>query len=505
MRVLAQVPLLVVLVLLTGAAMLLPAAHALTLGRIDLAGAFAGSGALVAGLGLLLAVATAGRAGRDPVRGRVLSLFGAFLVLPPLAALPMLQSVPGLRPNDAWFEAVSAFTTTGATLYIFPEIFPPTVHLWRALLGWGGGLFVLVAAIALLAPLNLGGFEVLAGRTGQGAGVRDAGGGPDRLSLALRVVLPTYAGLTAVLWLLLILAGEPALAALCHAMATLSTSGISPVGGMAGSTAGLPGEAVMLPFLVFALTRQAMPGAAPADGAGARRLRALRGDAELRFGLLVIAAVAGLLFLRHAWGAWSEPGASTVAEALAAAWGAVFTVTSFLTTTGFVSAEWTLARNWSGLGTPGLVLAGLAIMGGGIATTAGGIKLLRIVALGRQGQRELERLLHPSSVGGRGPRARQLRGQGAYAAWLFVMLWLASLVIVLAALSLTGLRFESALVFSIAALTTTGPLAEVAASAPLNWALLSDAGRAIAAAAMILGRLETLAVVALLSPDFWRN
>jgi trk system potassium uptake protein TrkH len=191
--------------------------------------------------------------------------------------------------------------------------------------------------------------------------------------------------------------------------------------------------------------------------------------------------------------------------AIRALWGTVFTVLSFLTTTGFESADWAEARAWSGLATPGLILAGLAVIGGGVATTAGGVKLLRVYALYRHGEREIERLVHPNSIGGAGAQARQLRRRGAQIAWIFFMLFALSIAVTMLALSLTGLNFEASTIFSVAALSTTGPLAAVTAAQPLSWAELDTAARAIAVVAMVLGRLETLAIIALLNPEFWRN
>jgi trk system potassium uptake protein TrkH len=191
--------------------------------------------------------------------------------------------------------------------------------------------------------------------------------------------------------------------------------------------------------------------------------------------------------------------------ALGALWGAVFSVASFLTTTGFVSADWLGARSWSGLPTPGLILMGLAVFGGGVATTAGGVKLLRIYALWKHGVRELEKLVEPHSVAGSGRVARHLRRQGAYIAWIFFMLFAISIAVVMLALSLDGLNLNDSITFAIAALSTTGPVAQMAGSVPLSYAALSDSARMILVASMVLGRVETLAIIALLNPEFWRR
>ncbi len=210
-------------------------------------------------------------------------------------------------------------------------------------------------------------------------------------------------------------------------------------------------------------------------------------------------------FLQHWTGTYVEDQARNAVLMAEAFWGSIFTTLSFLTTTGYVSEDWAAARAWAGPGSSGLLLLGLALIGGGVATTAGGVKLLRVYALFKHGERELELLIHPNSVGGDGATARRLRGEGAYVAWIFFMLFAISIAIVMAALTLTGLAFEPAMVFTIAALSTTGPLAAVAADAPLSYDLLDGPAKAILAAAMVLGRLETLAILALLAPESWRR
>ena len=130
---------------------------------------------------------------------------------------------------------------------------------------------------------------------------------------------------------------------------------------------------------------------------------------------------------------------------------------------------------------------------------------MRIYALSRHSLRELERIVHPSSVGGAGQEARRIRSEGAYIAWVFFMLFAISLAIVMLALSLTGLQFEPSMVLAISALTTTGPLAEVAGENPVSFSGIPDLAKMILAATMILGRMETLALIALFSPAFWRS
>jgi trk system potassium uptake protein TrkH len=432
-------------------------------------------------------------------------MVGAYLVLPLALALPFHQAVPDTTFLNAWFEMVSAFTTTGATLYPDPARLSPSLHLWRALVGWLGGFFVLLSAVAILAPLNLGGFEVLTGgaigraRSGTTQITRVADPA-QRIHRHALTIFPIYGGLTLALWVLLLMAGDTSLVALCHAMGTLSTSGISPVGGMDGTVSGRLGEMLLLCFLVFAITRRAYHRRLmPQDGTPLRR------DPEVMMALAVLALLPLAQFLQHWTGTYAEDQARNIAIMAHAFWGSIFTTLSFLTTTGYISQDWQAARAWAGPGSSGLLLLGLALIGGGVATTAGGVKLLRVYALFKHGERELEQLVYPSSIGGDGPAVRRLRSEGAYVAWIFFMLFAITIALVTGALTLTGLAFEPAMVFAVAALSTTGPLATVASDAPLSYELLSAAGRVITAAAMVLGRLETLAILVLLAPDNWRR
>lgn len=502
---LAALPLAVHLIGCAGLAMYLPAAHALVGRQLPLARAFFYSGTLTLLLAGLLGLALAGRRGAEAPRVQLATVFAAFTLLPLLLAVPFAQGLGDTRLVNAWFEMVSSFTTTGATLYD-PARLAPSLHLWRALVGWLGGLFVLVMALAVLAPMSLGGFELMpqaAGAEGPRRRVTPgiaAATASRRLGLHLRTVGPFYLGLTGLLWVALLMAGDGPTVALCHAMAAISTSGISPVGGLAGGAAGRLGEAAIAAGLLFALSRRMMP-------AGQMRVRPDRvlADPEFRIGLAVVLVGAAGVLVVQAGEAIRLGAPAGLTEVLRFFWAAIFTLLSFLTTTGFVAADWGVARGWSGFATPGLVLMGFAMLGGGVATVAGGVKIFRVYVLALHGLREMEKILHPHSVGGGGPILRHLRSDGAFVAWIFFMLFALSIAAVVAMLSLTGLELETAMIFAISALTTTGPLAQAAAPVPLSFASLDPFARAVLGGAMVVGRMETLAIIALMAPDSWRR
>ncbi len=502
---LTKAPFFVSLMGIGAVCMLVPALHALAFADFRTARIFLYGSILSAFLTLLIGLATANYAPRSVPRSQLTTLLAAFSILPLLLAVPFYEVARPTSLIDAWFEMVSSFTTTGATLYENAGRLNPSLHLWRALVGWLGGLLVWITAVAVLAPMNLGGFEVrAASATGDNLRL------PRHLTLVtdpserlLRIsvkLVPIYSGLTALLWLGLVIAGEVPFVAICHAMAVISTSGISPVGGVQNAGAGLMGEVLIGVFFLLALSRLTFSFGIDRTGIGA-----VWTDPELRLGLSIAGFVTAILFLRHYVLPESSVLQTGLMPAVLALWGTFFTVLSFLTTTGFESAHWLAAKDWAGLQSPGLILLGLALIGGGVATTAGGVKLLRIYALSKHGLRELERIVHPHSLGGAGQDARRIRRQGAYIAWVFFMLFATSVAVVMLALSLVGLQFEPAMVLTISALTTTGPLAEVAGENPASFAGIPDAAKMILAATMVLGRMETLALVALFNPEFWRS
>lgn len=498
-------PLFLLLMGIGALSMYLPAVHALVQENHFESRTFFYSGTLFLLIVSLVGLAMAGRERRRGSMGDLLALFACFLLLPLMLAVPLYETVRTTSFANAYVEMVSSLTTTGATMFD-PDRLSSTQHLWRAQVGWLGGLLMWIAAAAILAPLHLGGFEVTASaEPGQGDGMSRGLDASDPQRRILRIsaqLFPIYAGLTLGLWIMMVVSGDRPLVAICHAMSVMATSGISPVGGAHLAQSGFAGEAVMALFMLFALSRLTFTS----DTITTAR-RGIHTDPEFRLGMVIVIAVPVLLFLRHWWGAGSYDGTESggIVIALKAFWGSLFTSISFLSTTGFVSANWSAAQGWSGLSTPGLIFLGLALVGGGVATTAGGVKLLRVWALYLNGVREIDRLVHPSSVGHSTGGSRRIRKQGAYIAWIFFMLFALSLSFFTVYFSALGLDFENAIVLSISGLSTTGPLVDFAAEQPIDLLDLGLAAKLGFAAAMILGRLEMLAIIALLTSDVWRR
>ena len=461
-----------------------------------------------------LTMALGSRRHDDVARGELRDLVICWVLVPLFAAAPLWLRTSYIGAGGAWFEMISAFTTTGGTVYADPASVPEAIHLWRGMVAWLGGLVTLVAAFAILAPRNLGGFEVSVHRAGaaQQSGKqsgKQSGSAislqaastarlDERLARTLRLVLPVYGTLTAVLAFLFSAMGQGGLTAAVHAMAIVSTSGVSPHAAGLAANPSFPVELVAALFMVLAATRLTY--------AEARRFGAVdhwHRDPELKLMALLVGIATLALILRHWFGALTIDLGGRASEAIPAVWGAVFTSLSFLTTTGFESASWQSSRDWSGLANPGLILLGLCAIGGGAATTAGGIKLVRGYALLRHGYRELERIAQPNSVLATGTRLRGIMREGAFLAWAFVMLYIMAIFVAVIALTMTGLAFEDSLVAAISSISNTGPAFALVASGDIDFSRLSESQRVILSVTMILGRIETLAVISLFNTDTW--
>jgi trk system potassium uptake protein TrkH len=496
-------PLLILLIGIAGLSMYLPAIHATVQRSHSEARAFFYAGTLTLTIVTLVAIAMAAQPRRRSSLRNLAALMAAFTLLPLILAVPFHDALGTTSFLNSYVEMVSSLTTTGATLFD-PARLSPTLHLWRGMVGWMGGFLIWVAASAILAPLNLGGFEVTAtSEPGQGETRFTQGGLADPQQRIIRVtaqLLPIYTGLTLALWLMLLILGDPPLVALIHGMSVMATSGISPLGGVQDAASGLAGEMLIALFLLFGLSRLTFSS----DTITTAR-RGIQHDPEFRLGMLLALGVTVLLFLRHYLGAFQVSATSDMLAPLRALWGSFFTILSFLTTTGFQSAYWEAARSWSGLETSGIILMGLALMGGGVATTAGGVKLLRVWALYLHGLREMDRLVHPSSVGHSRSGSSRIARKGAFVAWIFFMFFAVSLMFLSLAFAALGSTFEQAIVLSIAGLTTTGPLVGTGSVAPVLLIELGQSAKLLFCAAMVLGRLELLAFIALLTSSFWRD
>jgi len=205
-----DLPVFMIFVILACLAMYIPAAHALTLEAFHIARSFFYAGTLGLILCALIGIAVSTRPSHHTALQHLAALMAVFVALPVILAVPFYEALRTTSFLNAYVEMVSSLTTTGASLFT-PERLHPSLHLWRGIVGWSGGLLMWIAAAAILAPLNLGGFEVTASAApGQGGSrrldMRAASPGQKLIRVTKRL-FPVYAGLTLVLWLCLIIGG----------------------------------------------------------------------------------------------------------------------------------------------------------------------------------------------------------------------------------------------------------------------------------------------------------
>ncbi|MEM9284523.1 MAG: potassium transporter TrkG [Pseudomonadota bacterium] len=452
------------------AACVLPLVVALTSGRgvAPFAVGLAISAFLGGALFILSTSMRRTRSARSGFRELILALMIFWIAVPFIAALPFL--LQGLRLTDAWFEAVSALTTTGAWLS------EPTARsavggmLYRASLEWLGGLASLATAAAVFVRPEFVGIEPPIPPFARGR--RDSY--LRAFSAAIEAFAPVYASVTLLSFSAFLLTGvEPADAATL-AMSLMASGGFMPFPGglMALSPAGI--TVATLTMIVSAINFVVIARLALQ---GSSRLKS-GPDPETKAFLLLIIPLGFLLWTSTGAGDWDKIPAQIVNGV------------SLLSTNGFFIGE------RPGL-TPVLVTA---VIGGAAVSTAGGIKLLRwLITFGRAGQ-ELWRLSHPGGVIG---RDRPLIYE--FGVWIHTI----AFTMVLAALVLTvaffGYNLELAAATAVAVVTNAGPLLSVVEGSTADFVHFAEPLRILLALGMIAGRLELVLLFLLIDRNFWRG
>jgi len=475
------------MVLFAGA-MLLPVLVAVGYGETDVAVAFFASALFAVFIGGGAVMATRGSE-RPPSRrdGFVLAAL-VWGVLPLFGAMPLFFSGAMPTVSAAYFEALSGLTTTGATLLAEIEKAPRAILFWRALLQWLGGLGTLVLAIAFLALTNVGGSGIY----------RSAIPGGERQSLiaavrhAIDAIWWIYALLTAICAVLLWATGLPPFDAVCHAFSALSTGGFSTRGASVAAFESRPAELVLMIFMVLGAMNFTLHWAAVHG-----RFRVYREDPEPRYLLsMILAATLLLTFGLAAIGgrAWSD-----------SSWQGLFTAVSVVTTTGFTG------HGLFGLDAPvpisvSMLVLVLVLVGGCAGSTAGGLKILRLAVLLKQGNRELARLSFPRGVLTVRYGDARLRSETMQGAWAFFAVFMLCFGVVALGVAAGGVDFRTAVAMAAAAVSNAGPTLQlIAANSAPDFDALSGGPRLFVMAGMLLGRVELFAVLSLLSPAFWRR
>ena len=425
--------------------------------------------------------------------GYIIVTFG-WIVMSVSGVLPYLFS--GAIPDitNAFFETISGYTTTGASILDDIESLPEGILFWRSLTHWIGGMGIIVLAIAILPLLGIGGMQLFAAEAPGPTGDKLH---PRITDTAKRLWL-IYVGYTLAETLLLRLAGMSFFDAINHALATLSTGGFSTKNASIAYWNSQPLIQYIIIFFMFLAGSNFVLSYFAFKG---RVQKVLRDEEFKVFGLMVavFAIMAALVIYFRAGVPESEYHPMVWGAGESAFRHGLFQVVAVVTTTGFVTADFT---GW----TPFLTVFffGLMFAGGSAGSTAGGIKIMRHILIIKNGLLEFKRTLHPSAIIPVRYNDKTVTEHIVYNIIAFFVLYMLLFIIGALVLSLLGLDFVSAIGGAASSLGNVGPA--FGSLHPLsNFNGLPMLGKWWCGFLMLAGRLELFTVLILLTPYFWKR
>ncbi len=406
-----------------------------------------------------------------------------WLVLGLSGSIPLIFSAqPELSITDAVFESVSGLTTTGATVITGLDGLPKSILYYRQQLQWLGGMGIIVLAVAILPMLGIGGMQLYRAET---PGPMKDNKLTPRITETAKALWYIYLGLTVLCALAYWAAGMSGFDALAHSFSTVAIGGFSTHDGSMGHFNSPLIEMVAVVFMLLAGANFSLHFLAWRN----MSIKPYMGDAEFKVYLKVLAFVAvitcGYLYLTGTFSGYDSIH------------NGIFQAVSIGTTTGFTTAEY---HNWPGF-LPALLLL-TSFVGGCAGSTGGGMKVIRVLLLFKQGMREVTRLIHPSAqvpvkIGGKVLEERVID-----AVWGFFSLYVGSYIAMALILAASGLDLLTAFSAVAACMNNLGPgLGDVGS----QYGEINDVAKWVLCFAMILGRLEIFTVLVLLTPAFWRR
>jgi trk system potassium uptake protein len=470
-----------IFVVLFGITLVLPVVVGLMHGEPEIASFFL---PLLGSLALGAAFYLIGRPVRQSLGTRDGFLIVAFfwILLTLLGAWPMILGFD-LTPIEALFESASGITTTGATVLTGLDDMPRSLLFYRQLLQWLGGMGLIVLGVAVLPMLGIGGMQLYRAETpGPVKGEKLT----PRLGATARALWLIYVGLTVLCALAYWFAGMSAFDAVAHSLSTLSTGGFSTHD---DSLAFFQSEAIELVAVVFMLLA-AINFGVHFVALNQRRPMNYWKDIESRSFLLMVLVVAVFVsFVLHLEGDQNNFHDNFRDS--------MFEVVSVVTSTGFATVDFT---HWPDFLPLSLIM--ISFVGGCGGSTAGGMKVMRLLLFVKQGVREVRQLLHPHAQLPLRLGTRVVDSSMAKGVWGFFAMYMTTFAILTLVMIHAGLDETSAFAAVATSMNNLGPgLGEVA----YNFQGVSDLGKVVAVIAMLLGRLEIFTLLVLLSPDFWRR
>ncbi|MDP1652581.1 MAG: potassium transporter TrkG [Rhodocyclaceae bacterium] len=418
------------------------------------------------------------------VRDGFLMVVMVWTLLPVYAGLPLILHL-GVSFTDAYFEAVSGLTTTGATVLTNLDTLPPSINLWRGMMVWLGGMGLIVLAVAILPLLGIGGRQMFKAETP--GPMKDSQLTP-RMTQTAKGLWGVYAGITVACIVSLHLAGMSWFDAVMHSFSTMGLGGFSSHDASFGFWNSPAIEAVTIFFMLLAGINFATHFLA----VHGRSFRPYHHDPEIGWYLVVvIGSIFGIALYLLALDVY--PDFETALRF------AAFNVVSIATTTGFANTDYYLWPAFAPLWM--LFLSSFATSAG---STGGGIKMIRAIILFKQVYRELMRAMHPNAIWPVRIGGMQVANKILFAVLAFGFIYMVSIASMTLLLAFSGLDSITAFSAVVASINNTGPgLNQVGPATTFE--VLTDFQTWVCTFAMLLGRLEIFTLLVVLTPAFWRK
>ena len=397
-------------------------------------------------------------------------------------SLPYL--IQGTLPSftNAFFESISGFTTTGATVITQIDGLPHGILLWRSLTQWLGGMGIIILSIAILPLLGVGGMQLY--KAELPSPVKDKI--TPRIAETARTLWIVYIIISMVEFIMLMAGGMNLFDSLCHTFTTMATGGFSTSDASIAHFHSAYIDGVITCFMLIAGINFTLHYSLATGN-----FRTFFGNSELRFYLAIILTAVIIITITLKQHALYEGGQSLRY--------ASFQVVSIITTTGFTTANY---DSWPSLAK--IILLLLMFVGGSAGSTGGSIKCLRILLILKHSYRELYRLVHPHAVTAMKLGKRIVYPETMASVWGFFLLYLMMTIVASVILTLLGLDMMTAFSSVAATIGNVGP--GFGAVNPLStYSEIPFLGKWVLSFCMLAGRLEIYTVIILLVPEFWKK
>lgn len=482
-------PIFITLLIATSLLMFLVAIFGVVLQDFYGARSFFYFGLLILLISLFIAFSSFNRPLSHSSRSQLLVATTSFVTLPIIFTLPLLSLLPELDHHTLYFEMVSAFTTTGLTGIHNIAGISDTILFWQVLVGWFGGLLIWTFYFAIFKSLDINNIFKITEKEIEKINFESKKIHHTEIFLnSFSSISVPYSILTLILWGILKVTGETTFLALTYSMSTMSTSGISPNGGMLSANSFI-GLLMIFLFFFFSLRSTSL-----FEYKTPRLSRKIFSYTELKIAFMLVIFSSVILFLMQIQSNYLN------LDIFSHMMRNIFTCLSFLTTTG-----WYLEPNlYPDINGFAILITGLVLIGGGVGTTAGGLKLLRFTIIQRHLRSEFGKMVFPSVI--RTSESRMtLNGSAILKVWVFFSAFIFCIILSFCLLSFFGLPTMNAIFLSISAFSNTGPLYEVISQPSSLYSALTTPIKYILILSMVLGRIEILVLFSLFNIELWRK